>query len=294
MTNVLVTGATGNIGKEVVHFLSKYSKLHIKAGVRDVGQSQRLFETEYNIAYSHFDFENKTTFKRVFVGVDILFLLRPPHITDIQQVFAPLLKEAKNAGVAKVVFLSVQGAEKSKVIPHNKIEGLIRALGFDYIFVRPSYFMQNLTTTLLAEIKNNNQITLPSGRGEFNWIDTEDIGKFIAKIISEFDQYKNQAFEVTGIENLNFYQISELLTESLGRRITFKSMNPLSFYLRKKREGMSHDFAIVMTILHFLPRVQSSPNKSANFEEIVGEQPQNLRAFIEKNKSLFLTSNCSD
>jgi len=63
--------------------------------------------------------------------------------------------------VNQVVFLSVQGAEKSKVIPHNRIESLIIEYGMEYIFLRPGYFMQNLTTTLLPDIIKRRQIFLP-------------------------------------------------------------------------------------------------------------------------------------
>ncbi|MEZ5024288.1 MAG: hypothetical protein R2728_13685 [Chitinophagales bacterium] len=52
-----------------------------------------------------------------FKDIDLLFLLRPPHISKVDEYFQPLFRSAKNNGIDKVVFLSVQGAEKSKMIP---------------------------------------------------------------------------------------------------------------------------------------------------------------------------------
>lgn len=131
------------------------------------------------------------------------------------------MESAKNAGINKIVFLSVQGAEKSKVIPHNKIERLITDKDFNYIFVQPSYYMQNLTTTLLSEIQEHNSITLPSGKAKFNWIDVKDIGKGTAVLIYDFDKHKNQAFEITGSENLNYYKAADLISEETGTKNHF-------------------------------------------------------------------------
>jgi hypothetical protein len=51
-------------------------------------------------------------------NIDVLFLLRPPHISEVETYFNPLLQSAKENNIKKIVFLSVQGAEKSKIIPH--------------------------------------------------------------------------------------------------------------------------------------------------------------------------------
>ena len=290
MKRILVTGATGNIGLEVVHYLSELnSGSEILAAVRNVERAKKTFRNYPNLLYRQFDFENEHTYSEAFDRVDILFLLRPPHISDVEKFFRPLLNAAKKNEINKVVFLSVQGAEKSKVIPHNKIERLIQELQFNYIFVRPSYFMQNLTTTLLPEILNNKSITLPSGKAIFNWIDVKNIGEATANFILKFDKYQNQAYEITGTENKTFGDVARLISKITGERIRFKSINPTSFYLRKKKEGVKNGFAMVMTILHFLPRLQAEPKISDNYQKLTGKVPTTLQEFIEREKEKLTT-----
>jgi uncharacterized protein YbjT (DUF2867 family) len=285
MIRILVTGATGNIGNEVIHYLSEVaSGYQILAAVRGVEKAKKTFSHHPALLYRQFDFEDKSTYSGAFDEIDILFLLRPPHISDVKKVFTPLLDSARERGISKVVFLSVQGAEKSKVIPHNKIERLIREMGFDYIFVRPSYFMQNLTTTLLPEILADKRITLPSGKAKFNWIDVKNIGEATARLITRFENCQNRAYEITGTQNKNFGEVAALLTHITGRRIRFNSMNPISFYLRKKKEGITSGYALVMTILHFLPRLQSEPEISDNYQKLTGKAPTTLQEFIEREK----------
>jgi uncharacterized protein YbjT (DUF2867 family) len=285
MKRILVTGATGNIGREVIHYLCELDQAsEIIAAVRNVETAKKKFPSVQNLSYRPFDFENEELFDTAFENVDILFLLRPPPISQVEAVFRPLLLSAKENGIDKVVFLSVQGAEKSTVIPHNKIERLIKSLGFRYIFVRPSYFMQNLTITLLPEILKNQTITLPSAQAKFNWIDVKNIGEATAVLIKSFEEHHNNAYIITGEENKHFQEVADLMSKVTGVDITFKSKNPLSFYFRKRKEGITHGFALVMTMLHFLPRIQGEPEITDDFYRITGKKPTSLAEFLERVK----------
>lgn len=285
MKRILVTGATGNIGVEVLYSLMKHNlDVEIIAAVRNIEKAKKRFKDSPNLLFRQFDFDNSDTFSSAFNQIDILFLLRPPHISEVEKFFRPLLISAKENGITKVVFLSVQGAEKSKVIPHNKIERLIQELQFNSIFVRPSYFMQNLTTTLLPEIVNNKSITLPSGNAKFNWIDAKNIGEATASLILNFEKYQNNPYEITGLENKTFAEVATIMTEVTGNKIRFISVNPLRFYFKKRKEGIKSGFAVVMTILHFLPRFQGQPAITDNYRMLTGKNPTSISAFIEREK----------
>lgn len=232
MENIWITRAPGNKGQTVIHHINKSEKQQKLFGLaaRNIDKAKQKFQNNSKLVYCHFDFENEATYKNAFKSIDILFLLRPPNLADIDKIFKPLLFAAKKQKIRKVVFLSLQGAEKSRVIPHNKIENLIGQIGFEYIFVWPSYFMQNLTTTLLKEIKQKQIISLPSGNAKFNWIDVLDIGEFTSEMIRNFNSYKNKSYEVIGSENMNFSEVASFLSKIIGEKIVYKSLNPIAFY----------------------------------------------------------------
>lgn len=283
MKRILITGATGNVGTEVLHYLKKLdNESEIIAAVRNIDSAKKLFPNFPNLLLTQFDFEDVGSFNIAFKNIDILFLLRPPHISQVERYFQPLLASAKENGIEKVIFLSVQGVEKSKVIPHHKIEQLIIQMGFNYIFVRPSYFMQNLTTTLLPEILKHQTITLPAGKAKFNWIDIKNIGEATAILIKLFEKYQNKAYEITGAENKSFKEVTELMSTIAGIKFSFKSINPISFYFKKRKEGVLKGFALVMTLLHFLPRLQKEPKISDDFSMITGNKTSTLKEFIER------------
>lgn len=283
MKQILVTGATGNIGIELIRFLLKSkSDNKIVAGVRNIESARNTFKELNGIDFVNFDFEQAGTFDKALKNIDSIFILRPPHISDIEKYFEPLIQKLKEHHVKELVFLSVQGAEKSKVIPHNKIEKLIRNYGLDYVFLRPSYFMQNLTTTLIEDIKTKRQIVLPAGRAKFNWIDIENIAEVAAMVLISFSKYKNQAIELTGNENIDFYRVVELINKAIPDPLKYKSVNPIEFYKIKKKDGMIKGMIMVMIMLHFLPRFQKEPIISNNYEKITGKKPTELVEFIDR------------
>jgi uncharacterized protein YbjT (DUF2867 family) len=153
MDRVLITGATGNIGFEVINYLNEFkSSNKIFAGVRNIEKAKQIISERNRVEFVEFDFENPETFNNALKNIDMVFLLRPPHISNVEKYFKPLIESFKENKVKQVIFLSVQGAEKSSIIPHNKIEKLIISYDLEYIFLRPAYFMQNLTTTLIQDI----------------------------------------------------------------------------------------------------------------------------------------------
>lgn len=285
---ILITGATGNVGFEVIRFIDKNKTSHkIIAGVRNIDSAKKLFKNYPELDFVNFDFEQPETFDRALKNIDTIFLLRPPHIADIEKYFRPLIQKINEHKVNEVVFLSVQGAEKSNVIPHNKIERLIQEYKLDYIFLRPSYFMQNLTTTLLNDIIAQRQIILPAGKAKFNWIDIENIGEACAILLDRFSDYKNLAIELTGNENMDFYKVTDLINASIKRPVRFSNVNPFEFYRIKKKEGMVTGMIMVMIMLHFLPRFQKEPVVSAYYQKLTGKKPTSLIEFIEREKLKF-------
>lgn len=288
MSKILITGATGNIGFEIIRYLYKNDTSNkIIAGVRSIERAKRVFAAYPKLDYVYFDFEDPDTFDSALTDIDTIFLLRPPHISDIDKYFRPLISRIRERNVKQIVFLSVQGAEKSNVIPHNKIERLIKEHGLDFIFLRPSYFMQNLTTTLIGDIKTKREIILPSGQAKFNWIDIENIGEAGAVLLDKFGDYKNQAFEITGLENESFDTVTSLINKTIENPIRFRNVNPFRFYRIKKVDGLENGLIIVMMLLHLLPRFQKEPRISDFYEQLTGKKPTDLATFLQREKKQF-------
>ncbi|SFE79798.1 NmrA family NAD(P)-binding protein [Flavobacterium xueshanense] len=284
MTKVLITGATGNVGTEVIKSLQNIDhQLDIYAGVRNLNED-RLKLSNYKVNFSLFDFTDVETYKTALNGCEILFLLRPPQISEVEKYFKPIIDTCKKNGVKHIVFLSVQGVEKSKMIPHHKIEKLIVDSKIPYTFLRPAYFMQNFTTTLHKDLVNKKRIYLPAGNAKFTLVDVRDIGAVSATILTNISEHINKSYELTCNVKLTFLEMARILSDILGIDIQYISPNLISFFLTKRKEKIPTMFILVMIMLHYFPRFQKEPETTYWVQKIANRQPTTFEQFINDNK----------
>lgn len=273
--NILISGASGNVGKAVAHYAANQPDMVIrKASTKPVAADEFLF-----------DFGNVVASKDALRDVDIFFLMRPPQLSDTDKYFAPIINACVELNVKHIIFLSVQGADKSSIIPHNKIEKLVRESGLHYTFIRPSYFMQNLTTTLKEDIVKHDSIVLPAGKEKFLWIDVNDIGKAVAQIMSAPETHINKTYTITSNDLCTFGEVAEMLSKKLHRTIRYRSPNLLSFFFYKRKQGMKPAFIVVMIVLHYIARFEDEPMVTNDFKMLTGLEPTPIEKFIDANRN---------
>lgn len=283
MNTVLVTGATGNVGSEVV--LALAGKANIRAAVTDVEKARAKLPPGTELV--RFDFEDASTFAAAFAGVDRLFLMRPPHISD-PKVIAPSIEAAKAAGVKQIVFLSLQGAESNSIVPHAKIEKLLLTCGVPYTFLRPSFFMQNLTGQHRDEIRQRNEIFVPAGHGRTSFIDVRDIAAVAALTLTE-DGHENKAYTLTGSEALTYDEVAQILTEVTGRPVRYANPNLVRFVLQKRREGLAWGFVIVMAGIYLTAALGRADGRTDEVPRLLGRAPITVRQFAQDYRSVWLS-----
>ncbi|MFP4365016.1 MAG: SDR family oxidoreductase [Spirochaetia bacterium] len=277
---ILVTGSTGNTGKSAASALQHRGAEFI-CGVRNPEKAGIL--QEQGIPIVEFDFLNPKTYGKALENVESFFLIRPPAISNVQRDLVPFLQTAKQAGVKRIVFLSVQGAEKNTVIPHAKIEKQIADMGFEYVFLRPSFFMQNLIHPHGPEIRQDDEIYVPAGDGKTNFIDAKDIGEAAAEILISGD-YANEGIELTGTECFSYYEVADILSIELGRSIKYPKPGFFRFIFRKIKEGTKPGFALVMGLLYSAARLGKACNTTSDLEKILQRKPKGLREFIHEHR----------
>jgi uncharacterized protein YbjT (DUF2867 family) len=272
---ILVLGASGNVGAEVVKSLQA-KELPVRAGDLLSGKLQERFGT--NVEPVLFDFGRPESFPAAFAGIERLFLMRPPQITNVKKLMFPAIEAAKRSGVKQVVFLSLIGIEQLTTVPHYQVEQYLKASRLSYTFLRCSFFMQNLNTTHRLEIRDRDEIFVPVGRARTSFIDTRDIGAAAAAALTE-PGHENQAYDLTGPEALDYYQVAERFTQALGRPITYRSPSSLQFFLRQARKsGLS--YALVTTWLYGNTRRGMADRVTGEVKRLTGREPIRLEQYI--------------
>lgn len=277
LMNVLVTGSSGQVGRALLghhHPASNWTPVPTAhRGPSPDGLTR------------HFDWTDPSTFEPALDDIDAVFLLRPPALSDVDAIFSPFIQAMERHGIRGVVFLSVQGAESASIIPHARIENRLAESSLRTVVLRPSYFMQNLSTTLADDIRFNDRILLPAGTARFLWIDVEDIGAAAASIFDRFDDHAGCTHVLTGRDLLDFESVAELLGQRLGRTIRYRSTGPVRYYLHQRLGGMNHDQALVMTALHTVPRFTAPPSIEPDLDDLIGRPATRLDDFIAREQA---------
>lgn len=281
---ILVTGALGNVGTQVVNELLASGR-KVRAADRNVAALTERFGGQIEAVC--FDFLDPATFAGTFEGVERMFLMRPPQISNVKRDMFPAIEAAKRAGVKRAVFLSVIGIENMTFIPHYKVETYLKEKNFEATFLRCSFFMQNLSTTHRQEIRERSEIFVPVGNARTSFIDVRDIGAVAAHVLSE-EGHAGRNYNLTGAEALDYWQAAQILSETLGRQIRYRNPGPVRFFIETVRRGASIPYAFVVMGLYTSTRYGMAEEVTGEVERLTGKRPISFKQFTEEYRDVWL------
>jgi len=280
---ILVTGSTGNVGGPLAALLHAQGQ-PVRAAVSSPKSVARLPDPA--LPYAVLDFNDPQTYPAAFAGVDRLFLLRPPQISDVDRSIKPVIDYAAANGVRHIVFLSLIGAEKNKVVPHAKIEALLEAGPVPYTLLRAGFFMQNLSTTHRLDIVEYDDVFVPAGKGETAFVDTRDLAAVAALALTE-GGHENKAYPLTGSEALDYYQVAAILSDVLRRPITYSNPSLLRFARRMKGRGEAWPYIAVMSAIYTTTRFGMAAAIHPELETLLGRPPITFREFAQDEAAVW-------
>jgi len=185
------------------------------------------------------------------------------------------------------VFLSIQGVEQNRMVPHFKIEAAIRELGFDYTFLRASFFMQNLRTTYQAEIRDHNEIAVPVGKSKTSFVDVRDLGAVAVRALTE-PGYQNKQYTLTGSEALDYEQVAAFLSDALGRTIRYTRPSVISFVAKQLAQKHPLDYTIVLAGLYTITRFGNASEVTHDVQTLLGRPPILFKQFANDYRAAWL------
>lgn len=281
---ILVTGATGTVGRQLVDQLAPDragpdpAALELRAGSRGgqpVGPASG----------ARLDFDDPTTWDAALAGVDRLFLVRPPSMSRV----APLQQFADAAvarGVGRIVFLSLLGAEKNRVVPHRRVEEHLEGLAAETSFLRASFFMQNLLGPHRPDIVQLQELIIPAGRGRTSFVDTRDVAAVAAVALTNPDAAR--AYDLTGPEALSYHHVAAILSDVLGRAIRYREPSLLRFGRIMRDRGHPWPFILVMAAIYTTARLGLADRVTTDVEDTLGRPATTLRRFLQDHADQLL------
>ena len=283
MTQVLVTGPTGTVGRHVTRGLSD-TDADVRAGVRSVERARESLPGSADLV--SFDFEKPETWGRAFDGIDALFLVRPPEMTRVHRHITPAVDAAARVGVEHVVFLSVLGAEKNPLLPHRRIERHLQDSDLTYTFLRASFFMQNFYVVHQSEITERGELFVPAGDGETSFVDARDVAAVGVETVVD-PIHRNRAYDITGPDALTYHDAAAIFSDVLGRDIEYADPGLVEFVVTATSRGVSLPFALVQAIVYTTARFGLAGRVTDDVERVLGRPPRSLAEFVGDHTAEF-------
>jgi uncharacterized protein YbjT (DUF2867 family) len=280
---VLVTGATGNVGRHVVHALRELGVPFV-AGGTDAGRLRGALGE--SVPTRRLDLADPGTYEGAVQGIRGLFLLRPPPIANVTETLNVLIDRAIEAGVEHVTFLSVDGADRQRWVPHHAVEGHLVKRGISATILRPGFFAQNLGDAYLADIRDRSEIYVPAGCGRVSFVDVRDVGKVAARTFVN-QSLRRTAWTLTGPEAVTFDEVAAALTAALGRTIQYRPASIPGYAFHLRRQGLPWMQVLVQTLLHVGLRFGNASHVDPALSALLGRPPLTIKQYVEDHRALW-------
>ena len=234
-----------------------------------------------------FDFTRPATLAPTLRSVTGLLLVRTPAISDVRRYLLPVVWAAVAGGVEHVVFLSLQAAQYNSFVPHHKVEGYLKESGLRYSLLRPSFFIQNLSTTHRGDIRQRNQLLLSAGHARTSFVDAEDVGAVVAQLLLA-PPTTSAGYKLTGRQALIYDEMTAQLSAVLGQPIRYRAAGILEFQAYGNAKGTPPALANVMTDIYLAARFGLAVHVSPVLAGLLGHEPGTPRAFLKRERACWL------
>ncbi|MBT3993902.1 MAG: NmrA family NAD(P)-binding protein, partial [Gammaproteobacteria bacterium] len=232
--------------------------------------------------------EDRETIDQAMIGVEKLLIILP-NCENQLEMETQLVDSAKIEGVQHIVYMSSVEADEecSSPIPklHWDTEVYIKNSGMHWTMIKPNFYMQNFIGSSKTIVEQN-KFFLPMSEGKTGMIDTRDVGKVIAKVLSE-EGHEGQSYQITGPEILSFYDVAEKFSSVLKREVLYIDM-PIDAYKNILSQFLTNQWHLDSVIDLFGGIAEGGIEyKTDTFEDLIGTPPRSLEDFIEEHRSLY-------
>jgi uncharacterized protein YbjT (DUF2867 family) len=279
MKTYLVIAASGNVGSSVVQQLTARGER-----VRAVTSRRDRAGSDGAVQWVHADLATGEGVLEAFEGAQRAFLLAPPGHADQDRLLKPLIAQAVQRKLEKVVLMTAMGANAVESAPLRQAEIALERSGLAYDIVRPNWFMQNFNTFWLHGINTEGKILLPAGKAKTSFIDTRDIADVIVRLLTT-DDLDNRAFDITGPQALDHDEVAAVLSRVSGRPIQYQEITPEQMKQGLLGAGVPEDYAgFLVMILGFLAQGYNA-GVNDEVQKLIGRAPRSFGQYAQDHRA---------
>jgi uncharacterized protein YbjT (DUF2867 family) len=282
---IVVTGATGNAGSEVVRALTARGG-RVRAFVRDPGKARHKLGENVELAVG--DFADPPSVRAALEGADALLLSCADDPRRVGWEMAAI-DTAVAAGVRRIVKLSAATAEPGSPVAfwdwHGQVERHLRACGAGWVILRSGWYMSNLLAAA-SSVAAEGRLYAPAGETRIAMIDPRDVGEAAAAVLSS-PGHEGQTYLLTGPRAITYTEVAAALSAATGSRVEFVDLPGDAAYQAMIGDGMPGFVAEQIVAMFGRLRQGVAAQVSPAVEMLTGRAPRDFASFAVDHASLF-------
>jgi uncharacterized protein YbjT (DUF2867 family) len=273
---IVVTGATGNVGRRLVETLAA-------AGEEVTAVSHRITASDVpdGVRHRQADLAEPGALSSLFDGAEVLFLLTSGDFVAAGGDVEAVVAEARKAGVRRIVLLSSQGVATGRHAP--ALEEPVKNSGLEWTVLQPGGFASNAFQWAPA-IRADRVVAAPFGDVALPVIDPADIADVAAAVLRDAG-HGGESYVLTGPEPISPRQQAEALGEALGEPVRFAELTEAE---AKTEMSRFMPPAIVEATLAILGTPTADDQRvSPDVERVLGRPPRAFGEWAARNAAAF-------
>jgi NAD(P)H dehydrogenase (quinone) len=280
MNKILVTGATGHLGKSVIEkLLEKISPNQISIITRNKEKRAEFQSNGFNAFLGSYDDVN--SLEKAMEGVDTVLLISAGDQGDRMQEHRNVVDAAKKIGVKCIAYTSRCLRDRNTLVnqlmvEHFETEDYIKASGLGYTFFRNILYMDVIPQFIGGKMALEKGIFQPAGDGKIAYALRSEMGEAMANVLLN-EGFENKIYNFTGDKLYSFYDVATALSELSGNDVKYTEIDEATFTGMMKQRNLPEP--VITKILGFITDIKN--NQEANvyddLEIELGRKPATLK-----------------
>ena len=284
---ILVTGATGTVGGQLVDQLSRRGA-PVRAFVRSQERADVLRGYDCEIAVGSYD--DPQSLHRALGGVTKVFLLSPPSEQMASQELAVLAAVRAGHAEVQVVKLAAIGVDGevagSRLLEqHRTVVDALVEHGQPHTVLAPNSFMQNFLLWA-GSVQEQGAFYAPAGEGAVSHVDARDIAAVAAHVLTT-DGHDGATYTVTGSQALTYTEVAEHFSTALGKTVSYVDVPPDGARAAMVDAGLSPWLADGLVELNARYRAGGASVITDEVQKATGHEPRTVEGFLGDHLTAF-------